>query len=44
MATQCIGTVRGINHHPALPNNFSGLLDKTLLGVFLMNLKKLTHC
>jgi hypothetical protein len=43
MATQGVSTVRGINHYAALANNIRRLNNQTMLGVFGVNLKKLSH-
>jgi hypothetical protein len=43
MTAQSIGTIRGIDDNPTLPDYLGSLLNQTLLGVFLMYLKKLTH-
>ncbi|MNV39064.1 hypothetical protein D3C71_1306290 [compost metagenome] len=43
LATDCVGGVRGINHHPAATDDFDSLFDQARLRVFRMNLEKLTH-
>jgi len=43
LATNGVGGVRGIYHHPAAANDLDCLFDQARLRVFRMNLEKLTH-
>ena len=43
LATNGVGRVCGINHHPALADDLDSLFDQARLRVFRMNLEKLTH-
>ncbi|MNO97934.1 hypothetical protein D3C76_896610 [compost metagenome] len=43
LATQRVGGIGGIDHHPALADDLDRLFDQARLRVFRMNLEKLTH-